>query len=113
MLKRLLFSSALITGAVAALSPEAMAQQVCADRDVIVAKLTDELGEVRVDGAPASASAAYEFYASESTRTWTILLSGVHGISCVVAVGQGWRRPIGTFAGAHDGWPRPGALSLR
>ena len=68
----------------------------CGTRDSVVAKLNDELGEARVDGAAAGPSAFYEFYASESTRTWTILLSGVNGISCVMAVGQDWRPPIGS-----------------
>ena len=95
MLQRLLFGSLLVSAA-AALPPEAMAQEVCANRDAIVAKLNNELGEVRVDGAAAGPSAFYEFYASESTRTWTILLSGVNGVSCVVAVGQDWRPPIGS-----------------
>jgi len=112
MLKRLLFGSLLITAA-AALPPVAMAQRVCAEREAIVTKLNSELGEVRVDGATAGPSAVYEFYASETTHTWTILLSGVNGVSCVMAVGQDWRRPIESTADTRDGWPRPGALLIR
>ncbi len=95
MLRRLLFGALLVSAAATAMAPEAMAQEVCADRNTIVAKLYNELGEVRVDGAAAGLSAFYEFFASESTRTWTILVSGVNGVSCVMAVGQDWRRPIG------------------
>jgi hypothetical protein len=113
MLKRLLFGFLLVSGAATALPPDARAQEVCADRDAIVTKLNNDLGEVRVDGAAASPTAFYEFFASESTRTWTILLSGVNGVSCVVAVGQDWRRPIETTADMRGGWPRPGALSVR
>ena len=112
MLKKLLFASALITGTAAALPPAAMAQGVCSDRNVIVKKLNDDLGEVRVDGAAAGPSSVYEFYASERTRTWTILLSGVDGISCVVAIGEDWQRPVESVASAQDGWPRAGALSV-
>ena len=66
-----------------------------------------------MDGAAAGPSSTYEFYASETTRTWTILLSGVNGISCVMAVGQDWERPVESVASTHDGWPRPGALLVR
>ena len=93
--------------------PDAQAQMACGARDSVVAKLNNELGEVRVDGAAAGPSAFYEFYASESTGTWTILLSGVNGVSCVMAVGQDWRRPIGSAADTRDGSPRPGALLVR
>ena len=96
MLQRLLFGSLLVSGAAATLPPEAMAQEACANRGAIVATMNNELGEVRVDGAAAGSSAFYEVYASESTRTWTILLSGINGVSCVIAVGQDWRRPIGS-----------------
>ena len=113
MLQRLLFGSLLVSGAAATLPPEAMAQEACANRDAIVATLNNELGEVRVDGAAAGPSAFYEVYASESTRTWTILLSGINGVSCVIAVGQDWRRPIGSAADTRDGSPRPGALLVR
>ena len=112
MLKRLLIGS-LLTAVVVALPPEARAQRVCAEREAIVGKLYSELGEVRVDGAAAGPSSFYEFYASQSSRTWTILLSGVNGVSCVVAVGQDWRRPAGATAAARNGWPRPGALQVR
>ena len=96
MLRRLLSGALLVSAAATAMAPEAMAQEVCADRDTIVAKLNNELSEVRVDGAAAGPSAFYEVYASESTRAWTILLSGINGLSCVIAVGQDWRRPIGS-----------------
>ena len=112
MSKKLLFASALIAGIVFSL-PAAMAQGVCGDRDLIVAKLNSDLGEVRVDGAAASSSTFYEFYASQSTRTWTILLTGVNGVSCVVAAGEDWRRPIKSVSSAQDDWPRPGALLVR
>jgi hypothetical protein len=112
MLRRLLIGSLLIA-VVVALPPEARAQRVCAEREAIVSKLNSELGEVRIDGAAASPSSFYEFYASESTRTWTILLSGVNGVSCVVAVGQDWRQPVGSTADTRNEWPRPGALLVR
>ncbi len=89
-------TSVLILGMAAVGPPDAQAQIACSTRDSVVAKLNNELGEVRVDGAAAGLSAFYEFFASESTRTWTILVSGVNGVSCVMAVGQDWRRPIGS-----------------
>ncbi len=96
MYRRILITSVLILGMAAVGPPDAQAQMACGTRDSVVAKLNNELGEVRVDSAAAGPSAFYEFYASESTRTWTILLSGVNGVSCVMAVGQVWRWPIGS-----------------
>ncbi len=107
MYKRLMTTSVLILGMAAVGPPDAQAQMACSTRDSVVPKLNNELGEVRVDGAAAGPSAFYEFYASESTGTWTILLSGVNGVSCVMAVGQEWRRPIGSASqpADHDNLP--------
>ncbi|HUS55214.1 MAG TPA: hypothetical protein VMY41_14575 [Thermohalobaculum sp.] len=113
MLKRLLFASAIITGSAIAWAPDAMAFEVCGKRDAIVGTLKADLGEVRVDGAAAGPSAFYEFFASDRTRTWTVLLSGVNGISCVMAVGEHWNRPMQVVVPTHDGWPRPGGLLVR
>jgi hypothetical protein len=117
MMTRLLFASALFTGAAMVWAPEAGAAGICGNRAVIVAKLEDQLGETRMDGAAASPSAFYEFYASETTRTWTILLSGINGASCVVATGRDWqpREALreSSVVPARDGWPQPGALMVR
>jgi hypothetical protein len=51
MLKKLLFASALVAGAATALPPDATALGLCGEREVIVGKLKNHLGEVRVDGA--------------------------------------------------------------
>lgn len=92
MLKRLLFASALMAGAAAGGLPAGAELQTCGDRQAIVQRLTDLHGEVRQDSAEATGSSAYEFFASEATGTWTILLSGINGMSCVIAVGEDWSR---------------------
>jgi hypothetical protein len=88
-----------------------VAQQACGERHAMVAHLGKEFGEARQHVAPASLSAFYEFFASETTGTWTLLLSNVSGLSCVVATGAEWSARAS--AAAADGWPRPGAPRLR
>lgn len=90
MPKRLLFASALIIGSAPAL-PLSAASHTCGDRDTIVARLSEDFQEVRRDGTAAGPSAFYEVFASEDSGTWTILLSGMNGTSCIVAVGDDWR----------------------
>ena len=113
MLKRHLLGLVFSAGIAAAWAPDAMALTGCGDRDNIVGRLNADLGEVRVDGAAAGPAAFYEFFASDSTRTWTVLLSGVNGVSCVVAAGQDWRQPVQAVVPTHDGWPHPGGLLVK
>lgn len=89
MSKHLLIAPVLLA---AALWPHgAGAQTGCAVRDAIVARLAESYGQVRTDGAAAGALSFYEVFASEATGTWTVLLSGVNGISCIMAAGDGWQ----------------------
>lgn len=107
----LLLVPLLAAGAIALSPRPAMAQQGCGERHVMVARLSEEFGEARRHVAPASLSAFYEFFASESTGTWTLLLSDVSGLSCVVATGAEWSARAS--AATADGWPRPGASRVR
>ncbi|MDH3668436.1 MAG: hypothetical protein OEN23_16035 [Paracoccaceae bacterium] len=88
------------------------AQMMCGDRDTIVARLAAQFGEVQQDRTPASQNASYELFGSKATGTWTMLLSGPRGKSCIVSAGESSGRAKPSPL-ARDGWPRPGALLVR
>lgn len=87
----LLLAALVAAGTIALWPRPAPAQQVCGEREAVVARLAEHFGEVRRDAAPASLSAFYELFASEPGGTWTLLLSDVDGVSCIVAAGRDWR----------------------
>ena len=111
MYKGILTTSVLILGVIAAAPPAAQAQgapglragAACGARDAVIAKLGDKYGEVRRGGGlsgPGPApdhdpGAIYEIWASEATGTWTILKTTPDGLTCVMAVGEGWQDDTG------------------
>jgi hypothetical protein len=95
MYKRILTTSALIFGMAAIGPPEAQAQMACGARDSVVAKLGDKYGEVRRGVGLAGPTAIFEIWASEATGTWTILKTTPNGLTCVIAVGEGWHDDAG------------------
>jgi len=111
MVRNLLLASALILTS-AAWQTSASAQGMCGDRDKLVARLADRYGETLRDGMPASPTSFYELFGSRETGTWTVLLSGINGYSCIVTSGRDLRATDHS-ASARDGWPQPGALLLR
>ncbi|MEM5476470.1 hypothetical protein [Pacificibacter sp. AS14] len=64
------------------------AQQNCAKRDQVIARLASKYGEVRQSIGLAPNSGVFEIYASQDTGSWTILVTNTNGISCLVASGQ-------------------------
>ncbi len=74
----------------------------CGARDSVVAQLGEKYGEIRRGGGLAGPTAIYEIWASEATGTWTILKTTPNGLSCVMAVGEGWQDDAGepTSAGS-------------
>jgi len=99
---RLLLASALIVGVSAAPS-EPRAQMACGSRDQIIEKLGAKYGEVRRGGGLAGETAIFELFSSSATGTWTLLRTATNGITCVMAVGQGWQDDPATLA--SDGSP--------
>ncbi len=90
MYKQILTTLALILG-MAAIGPlEAQAQMACGTRDSVVAKLGENYGEVRRGGGLAGPTAIFEIWASEATGSWTILKTTSNGLTCIMAVGDGW-----------------------
>lgn len=106
----LLLAALMVAGAVALWPRPGVAQQACGEREAMIARLAEDFGEVRRDAAPASLSAFYELFASQSTGTWTLLLSDIAGVSCVVAAGTDWHART---AGALAQRPRPETAPVR
>jgi hypothetical protein len=92
---RILTTSVLILGIAAIGPPDARAQMACGTRDSVVAKLGDTYGEVRRGGGLAGPTAIFEIWASDVTGSWTILKTMPDGMSCIMAVGDGWQDDAG------------------
>jgi hypothetical protein len=91
MSKRILFIGTLVLGVAAVVDTAAAQSMACGHRAEIVASLGGKFGETRHGGGLAGPSAIFELFASEKTGTWTILRTGANGMSCVMAVGNGWQ----------------------
>jgi hypothetical protein len=66
----------------------------CDVRERVVKRLHDSYGETLQGRGVQSSTTVIEIYASDEHGTWTILQSRVDGMSCVVAVGQGWQGAV-------------------
>ena len=71
-------------------------QYVCAERGVVAGHLKDRYGESHVGAGVAASGALIELFVAP-TGTWTLIVSGPDGKSCIVSHGDGW-----------DGAPRLG-----
>ena len=60
----------------------------CAPRDVVVERLAERYGESRQSIGLGANNAVVEVFASQETGTWTITVTSVHGMTCLVASGQ-------------------------
>jgi len=68
----------------------AQAQMICGERDAVIANLGNKYGEAR-RGVGVNGSSIVEVWASEATGSWTIISTYPNGVSCVMAVGDGWQ----------------------
>ena len=67
----------------------AMAQGAsCANRDVIVERLSAKYGETRQSAGLNQNNGMVEIFASDETGTWTITVTMPNGVTCLVASGQ-------------------------
>lgn len=107
-----LLQASLFVAAAAVIPQFAAAQPMCGDRDELMARLASQYGEVRQGTAAASPTSFYELLGSRRTGTWTVLLSGANGYSCIVSSGQD-RRAASAALEARDGWPQPGGAYVR
>ena len=86
MFKRL-FLGVYVFG-MAALAPPATATANCADRQIIVDRLASAYSETLKAVGLQTSDQVFEIWSSDSTGTWTILLTISNGTSCVMASGS-------------------------
>jgi hypothetical protein len=70
---------------------QAFAQQNCASRDTVTARLAEGYGETRQAIGIARNNAVLEVFASLETGTWTITVTMPNGPTCVVAAGEAYQ----------------------
>ena len=63
----------------------------CADRSLIVDRLSSKYGETRQSAGLNQNNGMVEIFASEETGTWTILVTMPTGVSCLMAAGKAWQ----------------------
>ncbi len=80
--------------ALLAATPSARAEQACADHAAVVKKLAERFGETLKSLGLHRNDAVVEIYSSETTGTWTILMTRPDGISCLLAAGQLWEQDV-------------------
>lgn len=66
----------------------------CATRDELVTQLAAKFGESFVGGGLQSETSIIEVWFSHDKGTWTILLTGANGTSCIMAAGTNWREAM-------------------
>lgn len=109
MFKRLI-AAALVFGAAATAPPlAAHAQQpvACGPRAILIERLETHFGERRhgagLGGEADPHRTLVELFTSPETGSWTIILTRVDGISCILAAGQHWRDAPKEMAQIGDG----------
>lgn len=90
-MKKFLLASAL---ALAFISPAFAQTRACAPRDQVVERLADRYGETLQSMGMHANNSLLEVYASESTGTWTILVTSPDGIACLIAAGKMWEGSV-------------------
>lgn len=92
MFKHLISASFILGMAVA--TPPAMAgqhqSQNCGARDVITAKLIKSFGEQHRASGLEDSARLIEFWTSDETGSWTVLITSPDGTSCIAASGRAW-----------------------
>ncbi|MCC1491547.1 hypothetical protein J1C49_02900 [Cognatishimia sp. F0-27] len=79
----------LATGLVFGAATLAHAQQGnCAPRAVVVERLAEKYGETRQSMGLGHNNAVMEVFASDESGSWTITVTLVNGMTCLVASGQ-------------------------
>lgn len=95
------FKSLFLPAACCAFFANEAAAANCAPRDVVVEQLAERFGESRQSMGLGSNNAVVEVFASRETGTWTITVTSVQGMTCLVASGQ-------AFEALHEAPPVKG-----
>jgi len=101
---RAVLKVAVVTGMIAAASPAAFAQGAsCADRTLIVERLSNKYGETRQSAGLNQNNGMVEVFASDETGTWTILVTMPNGKSCLMAAGKAWQGDSAAIQSSDQG----------
>ncbi len=65
--------------------------QLCGARSEIIGNLAEQYEESQIAVGVTDAGGLVEVLSSRDGETWTIIVSVPDGMSCLLAVGQGWR----------------------
>ncbi|MBF0392032.1 MAG: hypothetical protein HQL38_05065 [Alphaproteobacteria bacterium] len=77
----------------------AVAQQICASRDVLVDSLSKDYSESVLGLGMDSEGNVIELLTARDGTTWTLLITTPDGTSCVMSTGQSWESMPQTVAG--------------
>ncbi|NOX40763.1 MAG: hypothetical protein GXP05_09675 [Alphaproteobacteria bacterium] len=79
-------------------APVWAAQVRCGNHTKIVENLRAVFGEQLFAQGLSGPTAAVEFYANPKSGTWTVLIIGANGTTCIPATGESWQgidlRPV-------------------
>jgi len=72
----------------------AVASGVCMPRESLVKELSDKYSEAPIVIAPTNVGVLLEVFASPGGATWTLAITRPDGISCIIMVGENWRKAV-------------------
>lgn len=72
----------------------AQAQNNCAPREAVVERLKDKYAESFIGGGLQNADTLVEIWTSQTTGSFTILLTQPSGMTCIVSTGQNWNSVV-------------------
>lgn len=75
----------------------------CADRTLIVERLSNKYGETRQSAGLNQNNGMVEVFASSETGTWTILVTMPNGKSCLMAAGKAWQGESASIESSDQG----------
>lgn len=91
-MKQVTIASLISVGLFAGFAAPSHAQGAsCADRTLIVERLSSKYGETRQSAGLNQNNGMVEVFASNDTGTWTILVTMPNGMSCLMAAGKAWQ----------------------
>jgi len=78
-----------VAAAMTAANPTSAQRQHCVDHSELVASLAEIFQEKQIAFGLVGHVAIMEVYVG-ATGSWTIIMTDVHGISCIIAAGDNW-----------------------
>lgn len=83
-------AAALVFGAAAIAPPAVHAQGNCGPRELITERLQSKFSERLSGGGLQNENQVLEIWTSDTTGSFTVIVSRADGTSCIVASGQNW-----------------------